>query len=173
MNDMETEYRLNLNTLKMHLGDKTIQIVLDINGNPWFNGNEVASFLGYVGQKQALKLNVSPHNKEYLANIAPYFTKLYKNAQSNTIYINEVGFHLMILKSKKDPINIFEWLGEVVLPLIKKYYSYKITSELEDKYRDLTNQYNNLLSVSEKLLEQVKTLKKANKRSGENIQSNN
>jgi len=113
--------------------------------------------MGYSNRKKALRVNVSSEHKQYLVDIEPNYQNLYKNAQSNTVYISESGLNLLIIRSrKKGSIKILEWLAAEVFPSLRKYGRYEFSSELQKENHILKKQYNDLLLKNEKLLHNQK-----------------
>lgn len=120
---------------------------------PYFHAKQVCELLKYQNVKKALKNNVNKSDIFYLKNIVKNYKILYKNVQGSTKFLNESGFLKLIIKRGDDDFvnDVFNWITDEVLPSIRKFGEYKVTSDLKSKIDEL----NELLNTKE---EKIKIL---------------
>lgn len=96
--------------------------VLEIDGQPWFVGKDVADVLSYRNTRDALKKHVDEEDK---ADVA-----IHDGSQNrNMTIINESGLYSLILSSKLPHAKKFKrWVTSEVLPSIRRHGAY-ITEE--------------------------------------------
>lgn len=106
---------------------------MEINGEPWFVGKDVATALGYTKARNAIAAHVDDDDKKD----APIQGSL-GGTQKMTI-INESGMYSLILGSKLDGAKRFKrWVTSEVLPSIRKSGAYATDSAAaEYKAREL------------------------------------
>lgn len=98
---------------------------IQIDGEPWFAGKDVAEILGYSQTAQAIRKHVDEEDKGVFEMNTP------GGKQQMTI-INESGLYSLILSSKLPTAKKFKhWVTSVVLPSIRKTGSY---SAAKDSY---------------------------------------
>lgn len=91
---------------------------LDLNGEPWFVGKDVAEVLGYSNVRDALSKHVDDEDK----GVAICDTL--GGTQTMTI-INESGLYSLILSSKLPTAKKFKhWVTSEVLPAIRRTGAY-------------------------------------------------
>ena len=105
---------------------------MEINGEPWFVGKDVATALGYTNASKALNDHVDSEDKlnnETLSSLG----------QRGGWLINESGMYSLILGSKLDGAKRFKrWVTSEVLPSIRKSGAYATDSAAaEYKAREL------------------------------------
>lgn len=94
---------------------------LEINGEPYFVGNEIATILGYKNTRDALikhvdKEDVKPDVAIHDGSQTRYMT-----------IINESGLYSLIMSSKLPNAKLFKrWVTSEVLPSIRKNGSYEL-----------------------------------------------
>ena len=96
---------------------------IEINGEPWFVGKDVAEALGYKDTSDALRKHVDEEDK---------LTRQFADSgQRREMYvINESGLYALILSSKLDSAKRFKhWVTSEVLPSIRKTGSYRSNRE--------------------------------------------
>lgn len=95
---------------------------LNIDGEPWFVGKDVALTLGYKAAPDALKKHVDPEDK--------LSRRFADSGQNREMYIiNESGLYSLILSSKLPSAKKFKrWVTSEVLPSLRKHGAY-ITAE--------------------------------------------
>ena len=96
---------------------------MEINGEPYFVGKDVAEILGYANASKALIDHVDDEyklNNETLSSLG----------QRGGWLINESGLYSLILSSKLPTAKKFKrWVTSDVLPAIRKTGSYSIPSK--------------------------------------------
>ena len=99
---------------------------VEINGDPWLVGKDVAAALGYSNTKDALARHVDNEDKRGSRIPTP------SGAQEMTI-INESGLYSLILSSKLPGAKKFRrWVTAEVLPSIRKHGSYSTKAALAE-----------------------------------------
>ncbi|HEK9992461.1 phage repressor protein/antirepressor Ant [Streptococcus agalactiae] len=102
-----------------------VQLV-EINGEPWFVGKEIAEILGYKKPLDALSRHVDEDD-----SVKHGLTDNLGRTQE-TIIINESGLYSLILKSKLTQAKQFKrWVTSEVLPSIRKHGAYMTEQTLE------------------------------------------
>ena len=92
--------------------------MMDINGETWFVGKDVASILGYKNTRQAIATNVDEDDKGVHEMDTP------SGRQEMTI-INESGLYALVLNSKLKTARDFKnWVTKDVLPAIRRNGGY-------------------------------------------------
>ena len=128
--------------------DVKINSYIDKENEIWFRGKDIASILGYVDTKQAIRKHVDDEDKKTIkVEKSKTFAKtpksrgvetttlLKNNKQTyNCVFINESGFYSLILSSKSPSAKKFKrWVTSEVLPSIRKkgYYKSKSNDVIE------------------------------------------
>ena len=105
--------------------------VIEIDGQPWFIGRDVAEILGYKNSRQALATNVDSDDKGVHSMDTLGGTQ-------NIIVINESGLYSLILSSRLPAAKAFKhWITSDVLPTIRKHGAY-ITDDTLRRMREDT-----------------------------------
>lgn len=109
--------------------------VIEIDGNPWFIGKDVAIALGYTDTSDALKKHVDEEDK---------LTRQFDwSGQNREMYIiNESGLYSLIFESRLPSAKAFKrWITSEVLPALRKTGSYSAHSnEANDiNYRSINS----------------------------------
>ncbi len=100
--------------------------IVDMNGEPWLVGKDVAEALGYQNPSKALADHV--HNEDKLNN-----ESLLSLGQRGGWLINESGLYSLVLSSKLPGARRFRrWVTNEVLPSIRQHGAY-MTSDTIDK----------------------------------------
>ena len=104
---------------------------MEIGGEPWFVGKDVATALGYANPQKAIRDHVDGEDKTVNESFTVSGTK--------PILINESGLYSLILGSKLDGAKRFKrWVTSEVLPAIRKTGAYAVDSKAaEIKMREL------------------------------------
>lgn len=107
---------------------------MEINGEPWFVGKDVATALGYAKPENAVSNHVDSEDKT-----STLIQGSGSNYKSKAIIINESGMYSLILGSKLDGAKRFKrWITSEVLPSIRKSGAYATDSAAaEYKAREL------------------------------------
>ena len=93
---------------------------VNIDGEPWLVGKDVATALGYVDTFGALKKHVDDEDKQNCQNDS------FESPRGMTV-INESGLYSLVLSSKLPTAKKFKrWVTSEVLPAIRKTGSYSI-----------------------------------------------
>ena len=101
---------------------------MEINGEPYFVGKDVAIILGYAKPENALTTHVDGDD-----TLKQGVTDNLGRAQ-NTTLINESGLYSLILSSKLPKAKEFKrWVTSEVLPAIRKTGSYKTPKQSSDR----------------------------------------
>lgn len=124
---------------------------LEIDGEPWFVGKDVANLLGYTNPQKALRDHVDDDDKTQNDSFTVNGTKV--------ILIKEPGLYSLILSSKLPTAKAFKrWVTSEVLPSIRKNGGY-INGQSEMSPEELMAK---ALQVAQKTLEErearIKTL---------------
>ncbi len=93
---------------------------IEIDGEPWFVGKDVATALGYKDTSDALKKHVESEDK---------LTRRFADSGQNRQMwiINESGLYSLILSSKLESAKRFKrWVTSEVLPCIRKHGGYVV-----------------------------------------------
>ena len=97
---------------------------MNIDGEPWFVGKDIAAVLGYSAPRNAIQTHVDDEDKT--TALIQCTGSEYK---SNAVIINESGLYSLILSSKLPSAKKFKhWVTAVVLPSLRKHGAY-ITAE--------------------------------------------
>ena len=92
--------------------------VVEINGEPWFVGRDVAEVLGYNNSRDALRKHVDAEDKG-VANCDTL------GGRQELTVINESGLYSLIVSSKLPSAKQFKrWVTSEVLPSIRKHGGY-------------------------------------------------
>jgi prophage antirepressor-like protein len=142
-----------LNLLLWRQGKNKIHVIIDNNDELWFNANNTASALGYKDLRDAIKKHV---NKKDILQLQ-YIDYNCKNRQPQSLYLNEAGLYSLILRSKMPAaINFTDWITHKVLPSIRKYGSYKLKIEYENKLTNILDKINYLEEENVKIKKDLK-----------------
>ena len=100
---------------------------VEINGEGWLVGKDVAEVLGYSNSRDALSNHVDEDDKSSVA--------IYDGRQNrNMTIINESGLYSLVLRSKLSGAKKFRrWVTSEVLPQIRKTGGYVPISEEDDE----------------------------------------
>ena len=102
---------------------------VEVGGEPWFVGRDVAMALGY-GKGKSLNNAVSKHVDDEDKGVTEMMTP---GGKQNVIIINESGLYALVLSSKLERAKKFKrWVTSEVLPSIRKHGAY-MTSDTIDK----------------------------------------
>ena len=102
---------------------------LEINGEPWFVGKDVAEVLGYSDTSKAIRVHVDEEDKQ-LFKVDEKATL--KTSNYGIYIINESGLYSLILSSKLPTAKEFKrWVTSEVLPTIRKHGAYMTADTLE------------------------------------------
>ena len=103
---------------------------LNIDGEPWFVGKDIASKLGYTDTFGAIKKHVESDDKQNCQNDS------FETPRGLTI-INESGLYSLILSSKLPSAKRFKrWVTAEVLPSLRKHGAYFTAETLHKTMSD-------------------------------------
>lgn len=157
------------NEIKIFENEEFGQIrIVQIGGEPYFVGKDIAEILGYSNTKDALLRHVDDEDKQILqrSDFTTLENSIPKSALPvNFVYadvptrgltiINESGLYILIFSSKLSVAKKFKhWVTSEVLPTICKTGSYSITTDYNSERID------SLQSEVAKLKEKVSKLPK-------------
>lgn len=127
--------------------------VMEISGELWFVGKEVAEMLGYSNTPKAIRDHVGDDDK--------LTERIVRSGQSrDVILINESGLYSLILSSKLPQAKEFKhWVTKEVLPKIRRHGGYIAGEEQMDDDQLMAQA---LLVASRKLEERTAQLRAAN-----------
>lgn len=122
-----------MNELRIfNYGENQVRTI-EINGEPWFVGKDVAKALGYSNKRDALDKHVDADDKGVAKCDTP------GGAQDMAI-INESGLYSLILSSKLPTAKEFKrWVTSEVLPTIRKHGAYATPETLEEMLANPAN----------------------------------
>ncbi|EOD8562596.1 TPA: BRO family protein [Staphylococcus aureus] len=96
---------------------------LEVNGEPYFIGKDVADILGYANGRDALSKHVDAEDK-LTSQIAT------AGQNRNVTIINESGLYSLIFSSKLENAKRFKrWVTSEVLPTLRKTGAYQVPSD--------------------------------------------
>lgn len=112
-----------MNELKIFKKEEFGEIrTLDIDGDPWFVGKDVAQILGYTDLAHAILDHVDEDDRVNSKTQGQIDLKL---GQRGGWLINESGLYSLILSSKLPTAKTFKkWVTSEVLPAIKKHLTF-------------------------------------------------
>lgn len=108
--------------------------VIEINGEPWFVGKDIAESLGYSNTRDALEAHVDTEDK-----------RIFQKSESATFEIpnrgltlvNRSGVYALILSSKLPTAKKFKrWVTSEILPSIEKHGTYMTPEVIERTLTD-------------------------------------
>lgn len=98
--------------------------IIELDGEPWFVGKDVAEILGYSNINKAIQMHVDEEDKKVLdfKGFSHFGNTLWgENDFSNKTVINESGLYSLILSSKLPKAKEFKhWVTADVIPQIRK-----------------------------------------------------
>ncbi|HCU2369104.1 TPA: phage antirepressor [Staphylococcus aureus] len=103
---------------------------LEVDGEPYFIGKDVADILGYANGRDALSKHVDSEDK-LTSQIAT------SGQNRNVTIINESGLYSLIFSSKLENAKRFKrWVTSDVLPAIRKHGIYATDNVIEQTLKD-------------------------------------
>lgn len=101
--------------------------IVEVNGEPWFVGKDVAEILGYSNTKKALADHVDPEDKMQGDGVT---IRDPMGREQHPTVINESGLYSLILSSKLPSAKEFKhWVTAEVIPSIRKTGKYSARKE--------------------------------------------
>lgn len=106
---------------------------VEINGEPWFVGKDVAEILGYADPNKAIAVHVDEEDKLNDKTASSL-------GQRGGWFINESGLYSLILSSKLPSAKRFKrWVTSEVLPQIRKTGGYNLPQTYSEALRALAD----------------------------------
>ena len=103
---------------------------MEINGEPYFVGKDVAEILGYNNTKDAIATHVDADDRTVIQRSGNTTLEL---PNRGLTVINESGLYSLILSSKLPKAKEFKrWVTSEVLPSIRKHGAYAVDELLND-----------------------------------------
>ncbi|HEA6120310.1 BRO family protein [Staphylococcus aureus] len=98
---------------------------LEIDGEPYFVGSDIAKILGYQKPQNAIATHVDLEDKT-----TTLIQGIGSNYKSNAVIINESGLYSLIFSSKLENAKRFKrWVTSEVLPTLRKTGAYQVPSD--------------------------------------------
>ncbi|HFE6639023.1 BRO family protein [Staphylococcus aureus] len=98
---------------------------LEIDGEPYFVGSDIARILGYQKPQNAIATHVDLEDKT-----TTLIQGIGSNYKSNAVIINESGLYSLIFSSKLENAKRFKrWVTSEVLPTLRKTGAYQVPSD--------------------------------------------
>ena len=105
---------------------------MNIDGEPYFVGSDVAKILGYLKPANAIANHVDDEDKT-----TTLIRGTGSNYKSKAVIINESGLYTLIFSSKLESAKRFKrWVTSEVLPAIRKHGLYATDSVIERTLKD-------------------------------------
>ena len=121
---------------------------LEVDGEPYFVGKDIAEILGYSNTRKALQDHVDLEDKKDGVTIRDSIGR----NQKPTV-INESGLYSLILSSKMPNAKKFKhWVTSEVLPTIRKHGAYMT----DEKAFDVVHNKNGLADLLQQAADQLK-----------------
>ena len=99
---------------------------VEINGEPWFAGKDVAEMLGYSNTAKAVREHVDTEDKGVNEMDTP-------GGRQDVVIINESGLYSLVLSSKLPNAKAFKrWITTEVIPAIRKHGAYMTAEKVEE-----------------------------------------
>lgn len=122
---------------------------LEINGEPYVVGKDIAETLGYTNPQKALRDHVDEEDKGVNEMDTP-------GGKQKIIFINESGVYSLIMGSKLPNAKKFKrWVTHEVLPTIRKHGAYMTPDKIEE-----------VLANPDTIIQLAMTLKKVKEEKG-------
>lgn len=126
---------------------------VEINGEPWLVGKDVAEILGYSDTAKAIRVHVDEDDKQ-LFKVDEMATL--KTSNYGVYIINESGLYSLIFSSKLPKAKEFKrWVTSEVLPAIRKYGGY-VQPGGEEEF--LTNPNSPIYNYIKQMIESIEYL---------------
>ena len=118
-----------MNELMIFNNPEFVEIrTVEVNGEPWFVGKDVATALGY-GEGKSLANAVANHVDEEDKGVTELMTP---GGNQKMVIINESGLYSLVLSSKLPGAKRFKrWITSEVIPSIRKHGAYLTPETLE------------------------------------------
>lgn len=135
---------------------------IEINGEPWFVGKDVAEALGYKNTRDALIRHVPDKYKKVLTPQQMASVSKSRDSQPfvdsprGLTFINEAGLYKLVMRSELPNAERFsDWVCDTVLPQLRKTGSYSLQP------KEITSEFLFQIAEQLKIKEQQYLLEKA------------
>ena len=126
---------------------------IEIDGEPWFVGRDVAQALGYSDTKSAIADHVDPEDRQVIKRGQ---NATFEIPNRGLTLINESGMYSLVLSSKKpEAKEVKRWVTHDVLPSIRKTGSYSIKPMTAYQEKKVDTMERNSRIQAAKLLNQI------------------
>lgn len=126
---------------------------VEIDGEAWFVGKDVAEALGYEKPSDAVRKHVDDDDKGVSKMETP-------SGMQNMTIINESGLYALVFGSKLDSAKKFKkWVTSEVLPAIRKNGSYTMPISTNDKIMLLAQGHMELQQEVDSIKKDMESLK--------------
>ena len=126
---------------------------VEIDGEAWFVGKDVAEALGYEKPSDAVRKHVDDDDKGVSKMETP-------SGMQNMTIINESGLYALVFGSKLDSAKKFKkWVTSEVLPAIRKNGSYSMPISTNDKIMLLAQGHMELQQEVDSIKKDMESLK--------------
>ena len=127
-----TERKIIMNNIQIFNSPEFGEVhTIEINGEAWFIGREIAELLGYSNTRDALARHVDAEDKNTV--VIPDGNK----GNPNQTIINESGLYSLILSSKLPTAKQFKhWITSEVIPAIRRHGIYATPETIEKIIND-------------------------------------
>lgn len=114
---------------------------IEINGEPWFVGKDVAIILGYKDLNRAVNQHVDREDRKALSRkgSGDSYPTLWnsENDWANKVVVNESGIYSLIFGSQLPTAKKFKrWVTNEVLPTIRKHGAYLTDQKIDEILSD-------------------------------------
>lgn len=152
-----------MNELKIFENEQFGKVrVIQIEGDPWFVGKDVAAALGY-GAGKSLSNAVAKHVDEEDKGVTELMTP---GGKQKTVVINESGLYSLVMSSKLPSAKAFKrWVTSEVLPTVRKHGAYVTPSTLEQMIADPDTTIQILTALKDERAQRIKLEAEAKKNS--------
>ena len=129
---------------------------VEINGEGWLVGKDIAEVLGYSNSSDALRTHVDEEDKKQIAYYDLQKLGLNDFGTKGGVLINESGFYSLILRSDMPKAKKFKrWVTSEVLPSIRKTGSYMTELKGQEKiFHLMRSEINDIVSMKIKEIEE-------------------
>ena len=131
---MKGDTTMNNNEIKIFENSDFGKVrVIEVNGEPYFVGKDVAEILGYQNASKAVLAHVDEEDKAFImVDIADSQNGNVPTGKTKTTIINESGLYSLIIGSKLPNAKQFKrWVTSEVLPSIRKHGAYMTDDVLQ------------------------------------------
>ena len=111
---------------------------VEIDGEPWLVGKNIAAALGYQNPSKAIFSHVDDEDKTFvMLDIADFQNGNVPIGQTKTAIVNESGMYSLVLSSKLPGVKkLRRWVTSEVLPSIRKHGAYMTPGTIEKVLTD-------------------------------------